>query len=181
MFGIAQAYAPVDQSSDSQPNSSSYDIIQGASSTPSISPILSYSHSRSPHVIDNQSFFPPVAAPSEPHVPTFPHFIKPLSQLIGLDEIFYLNRKNALTTPDLRLRNELLRSYTEYVHPFMPLLEIHDILEAIEGNGNLVSLLVFQRVMFAGAAFVDLRRLKNAGYATRREAREQFFRKARLL
>ncbi|KAK5154986.1 hypothetical protein LTR04_005881 [Oleoguttula sp. CCFEE 6159] len=53
--------------------------------------------------------------------------------------------------------------------------------KAVEGDGNLVSLLLFQCVMFAGTAFVDLRHLKNAGYASRREARKQFFQKTRLL
>ncbi|KAL2349854.1 fungal-specific transcription factor domain-containing protein, partial [Cryomyces antarcticus] len=152
-----------------------------ASSTLSTFPVSGRSTSRSPRVIENQNSFAPVAGPPEPVVPTPPHFIKPHPQQIGTDEIFYLNRKGALTLPDLGLRNELLRSYAEYVHPFMPLLDLQDFLEAVEGNGNFVSLLLFQCVMFAGTAFVDLRHLKNEGYATRREARKQFFRKTRLL
>ncbi|TKA68816.1 hypothetical protein B0A49_05829 [Cryomyces minteri] len=169
------------QSHNHQSSLSLHESIRRASSTISTFPILGRSHSQSPHVIDNHSFFAPIAAPPEPRIPTLPHFIKPLPQRIGLDEIFYLDRKGALTVPDLPLRNELLRSYAEYVHPFMPLLDLSDFLEAVEGDGNLVSLLLFQCVMFAGTAFVDLRHLKNAGYASRREARKQFFQKTRLL
>ncbi|TKA64215.1 hypothetical protein B0A49_11877 [Cryomyces minteri] len=59
----------------------------------------------------------------------------------------------------------------------MPVLDLQDFLEAVEGNGNVVSLLLFQCVMFAGTAFVDLRHLENEGYATRRQARKSFFQK----
>jgi hypothetical protein len=95
----------------------------------------------------------------------------------------YLQKKGALTLPDTGLRNELLRSYAQYVHPYMPLLDLKDFLTPIEKNdGNSVlSLLLFHAVMFAGTAYIDMRFLQAQGFATRKEARKVFFQRARLL
>uniref|UniRef100_A0A093V4N4 Cutinase transcription factor 1 beta n=1 Tax=Talaromyces marneffei PM1 TaxID=1077442 RepID=A0A093V4N4_TALMA len=65
----------------------------------------------------------------------------------------------------------------------LPVLDLHSFLEAVARNdpdAN-ISLLLFQAVMFAGTAFVDLRHLQAAGFKTRREARKAFFNNARLL
>jgi hypothetical protein len=81
------------------------------------------------------------------------------------------------------LRSEMLRAYVEFVHPYMPLLDLHDFLTVIDkqdGSNGKVSLILFQAVMFAGSAFVDMQHLRNAGYATRKEARKDFFQKTRV-
>jgi hypothetical protein len=113
-----------------------------------------------------------------------PRFIKPLPAKIGPDEISYLERKGALTVPRGTLRSEMLRAYVEFVHPYMPLLDLHDFLSMIDradGSKGKVSLILFQAVMFAGSAFVDMQYLRAAGYATRKEARKDFFQKTRIL
>lgn len=98
------------------------------------------------------------------------------------EDIEYLQRKGALTVPDTRLRNELLRSYVQYVHPYMPLLELKDFLSPIEKNdGNSpVSLLLFQAVMFAATAYIDMRFLHAQGFDNRKAARKVFFQRARV-
>jgi len=65
----------------------------------------------------------------------------------------------------------------------MPLLDLHGLIHAVEDNdeNNAISLLLFQAIMFAGIATVDIKYLKAAGYATRRVARRDFFQKTRLL
>ncbi|KAE9979715.1 hypothetical protein BLS_009528 [Venturia inaequalis] len=113
-----------------------------------------------------------------------PHYIKPLPARIGPDEAAYLEKKGALTIPGVTLRNELLKSYIEFVHPYMPLIDLYEFAMIVEsGNGMLgrISLILFQSVMFAGCAFVDMQHLHNAGYLTRKEARRDFFQKTRLL
>ncbi|KAI8936555.1 hypothetical protein NX059_006956 [Plenodomus lindquistii] len=113
-----------------------------------------------------------------------PRFIKPLPSRIGPDEISYLEMKGALTVPKGALRSEMLRAYIEFVHPYMPLLDLHDFLAIIDradGSQGKVSLILFQAVMFAGCAFVDMHHLHTAGYATRKEARKDFFQKTRIL
>ncbi|KAH6416953.1 hypothetical protein HBI14_106720 [Parastagonospora nodorum] len=113
-----------------------------------------------------------------------PRFIKPLPSKIGPDEISYLEKKGVLTVPKGTLRSEMLRAYVEFVHPYMPLLDLHDFLKMIDkqdGSNGKVSLILFQAVMFAGSSFVDMQYLHTAGYATRKEARKDFFQKTRIL
>lgn len=112
-----------------------------------------------------------------------PIYIKPLSDSLGVHEITFLKNKSALDTPGVELRDELVRCYAEFVHPFMPLLDLHNFFTTIEGkeSGNQISLFLFQAVMFSGVAFIDMNRLEKAGYASRRDARRKFFLKARLL
>jgi hypothetical protein len=112
-----------------------------------------------------------------------PFYIKPLPSRIGIDEIDYLDKKGALSVPRPGLRNELLRAYIEFVHPYMPLVDLYDFVMIVEsGNSNLgqISLILYQAVMFAGSAFVDMSHLHNAGYVSRKEARKDFFQKTRV-
>ena len=113
--------------------------------------------------------------PVQPTV-TLPRYIRALPPRIQIDDIEYLQKKGALTIPDTGLRNELLRSYAQYVHPYMPLLDLKDFLTPIEKNdGNSVlSLLLFHAVMFAGTAYIDMRFLQAQGFVTRKEARKVF-------
>jgi len=116
-------------------------------------------------------------------VADLPPFIKPLPAKIGPDEISYLEKKGALTLPKTTLRNEMLRAFIEFVHPYMPLLDLHDFLTVIDqpdGSLGKVSLILFQAVMFAGSAFVGMHHLRAAGYMTRKEARKDFFQKTRV-
>jgi hypothetical protein len=65
----------------------------------------------------------------------------------------------------------------------MPLIEVHELLQIInDGTGETgrISLLLFQAIMFAGTAFVDMEYLRVAGYSNRKAARKAFFQKARV-
>ncbi|KAH7080312.1 cutinase transcription factor 1 alpha [Paraphoma chrysanthemicola] len=122
--------------------------------------------------------------PQKASASDLPQFIKPLPAKIGPEEISYLEKKGALTVPKGALRSEMLRAYVEFVHPYMPLLDLHDFLTVIDksdGSNGKVSLILFQAVMFAGSAFIDMEHLRIAGYATRKEARKDFFQKTRIL
>lgn len=131
---------------------------------------------------DGRPYFPHLAA-SPYRAANLPLFIKPLPPRIGPDEVAYLEKKGALTLPDPGFRNELLRSYVEFVHPYMPLLDLQDfvsIVDQTDESAGRISLILFQAVMFAGSAFVDMSHLRKAGYSTRKEARKDFFQKARV-
>ncbi|KAE8330462.1 fungal-specific transcription factor domain-containing protein [Aspergillus sergii] len=112
-----------------------------------------------------------------------PDYIRGLPPRLQKEDIDYLAMKGALTVPDVRLRNELLKAYIHYVHTYMPLLDLEDFLQTIAQNDGIrrMSLLLFQAVMFAGTAFVDLKHLQAAGYSSRKAARKSFFQRARLL
>lgn len=126
----------------------------------------------------------PVVPPAPILKHKLPDYLKPLPQRMTSVDIDYLFAKGALSLPEISVRNALLRSYLEYVHPYMPLVEVHELLQIIdEGNGDSgrISLLLFQAIMFAGTAFVDIEFLRAAGYTSRKSARKAFFQKARVL
>jgi hypothetical protein len=113
-----------------------------------------------------------------------PAFIRPLPSRIAPEDVQYLYVKGALSLPPAPLQNALLRAYVEYVHPYMPLMELLEFLAMVDARDGLcgqVSLLQYQAVMFAATAFVDMDALREAGYATRKAARKAFFQKTRLL
>ncbi|KAJ5339102.1 hypothetical protein N7541_011070 [Penicillium brevicompactum] len=114
---------------------------------------------------------------------SLPDYIRGLPARLLKEDIDYLAIKGALTIPDETLRNELLKSYIHYVHTYMPLLDLEEFLQTIVQNDGIhrISLLLFQAVMFAGVAFIDMKHLQAAGYQTRKAARKVFFQRARLL
>ncbi|EED21803.1 C6 transcription factor, putative [Talaromyces stipitatus ATCC 10500] len=112
-----------------------------------------------------------------------PQFLKPVSPRIATEDVEYLRSKGALTIPEPSLRNELLKAYVQWVYSSLPVLDLHSFLASVAQNkpdAN-ISLLLFQAIMFAGTAFVDIRHLQAAGFKTRREARKAFFNNTRLL
>lgn len=112
-----------------------------------------------------------------------PPFIKPLPSKLAPEDVRYLHAKGALTLPGLPLQNALLRVYVEYVHPFMPLMELHEFLNVINNRDGLtgqVSLFLYQAVMFVASAFVESKFLKEAGYTSRKAARKAFFTRTRV-
>jgi len=124
-----------------------------------------------------------LVSPPQPLKHQLPGYLKPLPQRMTSVEIDYLYAKGALSVPENPVRNALLRAYVEFVHPYMPLIELHDTLKIIgddTGESGRISLLLFQAIMFAGTAFVDIAFLRSAGYSNRKSARKAFFQKARV-
>ncbi|KAI0525576.1 fungal-specific transcription factor domain-containing protein [Xylaria bambusicola] len=111
-------------------------------------------------------------------------FLRPLPSKFAPEDVDYLRAKGALSVPSFALQRALLRAYAEYVHPYMPLLDLHSflgIVDARDGSRGQTSLFLYQAVMFCATAFVSNKALKEAGYASRKIARRTFFSKARLL
>lgn len=111
-----------------------------------------------------------------------PRFLKPLPARMSPEDLEFLRIRGALAIPESGLRHELLRCYIKWVHSFMPVLNLHKFLLAIsqnDSNGN-ISLLLFQAVMFVATAFVDFKHLHDAGYSTRKKARQAFYNKLRV-
>lgn len=116
-----------------------------------------------------------------------PPYIRPLPPQLTAMDIGYLANKDALHIPDREFVKELLRTYADVVHPFMPVLDLESFVspvlhEAGTGQGNNpVSLLVFQAVMFVSVAFVGADFIRSRGYGGRKAARKAFFGRVRLL
>ncbi|KAF9775528.1 hypothetical protein IL306_006353 [Fusarium sp. DS 682] len=110
-----------------------------------------------------------------------PAGFKPLPTKVAAEDVRYLRSKGALSVPSVPLQSALLQAYVEYVHPYMP-LELFPFLNALsagDGRAGKASLLMYQAVMFAATAFVDIAALLEAGYEDRKAARKSFFQKTR--
>ncbi|KAK5056215.1 hypothetical protein LTR84_012768 [Exophiala bonariae] len=120
--------------------------------------------------------------PSKPEI-VLPQYIQPIPLRIMREDLDYLKTKGAFLIPEAAFRNELLRCYVQYVHPYLPIIDLGDFLSAIEKDepSDSISLLLFQAVMFAGTAYIDMRYLVAQGYVTRKAARKAFFQKVKLL
>ncbi|OJJ48121.1 hypothetical protein ASPZODRAFT_92402 [Penicilliopsis zonata CBS 506.65] len=112
-----------------------------------------------------------------------PRFFKPLPSRIPSEDREFLRFRGALTTPESGLRDELLRCYIRWVHGSLPILDLHRFLSIIAQNDphGKISLLLFQTVMFVGTAFVDIKHLQTAGFATRKLVQDEFYRRVKLL
>lgn len=141
-------------------------------------------------VLDNPSKIlgPMAASRSEPASLSYPFrpavFIKPLPAKLTAQDIHYLHVKGALDIPPLSLRRGLIRSYVRYVHPFMPVLDLPNLVqctcETFGAGPAPISILVFQAVMFAGLPFLELDKVKELGFSTKREARRVFQNRTRV-
>jgi hypothetical protein len=117
------------------------------------------------------------------HNVTLPPYIKPLPPSISDEDLEYLASKGALAVPTDELRNALLQSYIDFVHPYMPIVLLSHLIQVIEqgtGEGGTISLLLLQSIMFAGVAFVDAKCLTKGGFETRKIARRILFHRARV-
>jgi hypothetical protein len=167
-------------------------------------PIPSLSLAPPYHVVFGGSNFAPTSVPSQillsgcdgsnyikttrdhetaPRNSVIPSYISPLPKSLAAEDIEYLHAKGALTTPTAALRNQLIKSFVEYVYPFLPLINLEEFLRVVQddnGKGGQISLLVFQAVMHAGSGVVDMRYLQAAGYESRTTARQALFRKIKV-
>jgi hypothetical protein len=113
-----------------------------------------------------------------------PAFIRPLPERILSEDVRYLQAKGAFTLPTGRVQAALLRAYVEYVHPYMPLLDLHEFLDIVSAGDGLcgqVSLLLYQAVLFSATAYLSGDSLRELGFANRRAARRALFQRTRLL
>jgi hypothetical protein len=111
-----------------------------------------------------------------------PKYVRPLTSLPP-DDMAYLHAEGALDLPDGTLQNALLRAFFEYVHPYVPTLDLDSFLHCIEthdGSAGQISLLLLQAVFAAGTAHVELDHLRDAGFQTRKQARTAFMKKVRV-
>ncbi|GFP59081.1 cutinase transcription factor 1 beta [Trichoderma asperellum] len=104
------------------------------------------------------------------------------------EDIQYLRRKGALTLPPKRVMDEFVSNYFQLFHPFFPIIDKSSFLEgyyrndrsaALHSHGT--SLLLLQAIIFTASATVPASTLRDAGFTTRKDARNQLHRRARYL
>ncbi|KAJ9602866.1 hypothetical protein H2200_012646 [Cladophialophora chaetospira] len=112
-----------------------------------------------------------------------PCFIRPITSQRTYSYHDFLKSKDAFSIPALKLRNAIISRYVEFVYPQLPVIELHDVLNAVATNGKKgkISLLLFQSILLAGSAYVDIEYVFEAGYRSRLALREQLAERVRLL
>ncbi|KAG5819145.1 hypothetical protein H9Q74_000775 [Fusarium xylarioides] len=111
-------------------------------------------------------------------------FIKPLPDSIGWDGLCYLQQKGVLALPESSFQHALLLAYTKFVHPLLPVLELHDFFSALHPpryDRGKMSIFLYKAVLFAASSFVDERRFSQSSLFSREEASRKLFHDARLL
>lgn len=80
-----------------------------------------------------------------------PRYVKPIPSTIPSAGVQYPCQKTVFKIPAVSHRNELLRCYIQYVHPFELVVDLHHFLSTMWKNdaAERISLLLVQAIMFA--------------------------------
>jgi len=112
-----------------------------------------------------------------------PPFIRPITSQRTYCYHDFLKSKGAFRLPSPKLRNAILSRYIEFVYPQLPVIDVHEVLNAVATNGRQgqISLLLFQSILLAGSAHVDIEYVFDGGYRSRLALREELAERVRLL
>jgi hypothetical protein len=172
----------------SQEVSAPNDIPNSEGSIPPFNRSLSISESPSnaPSTAHTQAS-PDLATSHHSHNPAptmfqLPPYIRPPHSDMLADDLVLLVERGIFNLPEMAMRNELLRAYSNYVHPLLPIVDLRHVSKAIvsEETDLHLSLLLFYAIMACGTSFVDSNALESAGYLDRKAARKTFFEKAKV-
>ncbi|KAF6798183.1 C6 transcription factor [Colletotrichum sojae] len=109
------------------------------------------------------------------------HFLVPMPSIKALapEDVNYLRMKGAFTLPPARIRDELLRCYFHYVHPFAPILDASEFITEYEKGRR--SLLLLWSMFIAAASFIDDSLLTDDFYKSRRSLKRAMYQRAKAL
>ncbi|KAF5539793.1 cutinase transcription factor 1 beta [Fusarium napiforme] len=102
------------------------------------------------------------------------------------DDVYYLESRKCLSVPTPDALDDFIREYFLHVHPGLPLLDEAQFWDIYSGDkepcgGPTISLFLFQAMLFTSSSFVPFSTLKSLGFTSRRNARERYYRRAKLL
>ncbi|KAH7123514.1 fungal-specific transcription factor domain-containing protein [Dactylonectria estremocensis] len=119
------------------------------------------------------------------------HLFYPFLALTNLhnvphQDVNFLELQGCLRVPIRSLLDDFITQFFLHVHPILPLINEGDFWdmychEVDETPTTRISLLVFQAILFASCNFVSPSTMEALGYATIREMRASFHRRAKLL
>ncbi|KAK5051908.1 hypothetical protein LTR84_002711 [Exophiala bonariae] len=112
-----------------------------------------------------------------------PKFIVPIDSAKCNQHQAFLRCQGAFNVPEEKLCNAIITSYIHFVHPQLPVVDIHDLLQALATNGRdcKISILLFQCILLSGSTFVEMEHVTEAGFDSRMGLRKQLADRARLL
>ncbi|KAF5250112.1 hypothetical protein FANTH_4665 [Fusarium anthophilum] len=102
------------------------------------------------------------------------------------DDVQYLEYRRCLSVPTPDALDDFIREYFLHVHPGLPLLDEAQFWAVYSGDkvpygGPTISLFLLQAMLFTSCSFVPFSTLKCLGFTSRRNARENYYRRAKLL
>ncbi|KFZ17829.1 hypothetical protein V501_01538 [Pseudogymnoascus sp. VKM F-4519 (FW-2642)] len=112
------------------------------------------------------------------------HFLLPNGIVSSLDpeDLGYLRLKGAFVFPEARIRDELVRTYFHYVHPFFPIVDVQDFLPNHESAAlDRISAHLLWSMYLAASNFLEEDVVRAAGFTTRKEMKRSIYRKAKAL
>ncbi|KAL2839863.1 hypothetical protein BJX68DRAFT_279302 [Aspergillus pseudodeflectus] len=114
---------------------------------------------------------------------TYP-FVELRDCSLDRDDLTFLTAKGCLSIPDTQPLHEFVRNYFLYVHPGFPVLNEAEFWVSYTRSRvgySKIPLLVLQAVLFASSAYVTLSTIQACGFRTKTEARNAFYKRAKLL
>ncbi|KFY08332.1 hypothetical protein V492_06324 [Pseudogymnoascus sp. VKM F-4246] len=112
------------------------------------------------------------------------HFLLPNGIVSSLDpeDLDYLRLKGAFVFPEGQIRDELVRTYFHYVHPFFPIVDVQDFLSNHESAAlDRISAHLLWSMYLAASNFLVDDVVRAAGFLTRKEMRRSIYTKAKAL
>ncbi|OQV03619.1 Fungal specific transcription factor domain-containing protein [Cladophialophora immunda] len=129
--------------------------------------------------MESPSMTPGILNPISPDVdPDWTLFERPP---LPADDLEYLQKKGALIVPETALMVDLLTAYCNWIHPQLPIIDLHSFLRSLSGNGSKTSILLLQTVLFTGAAHITEEAINSYGFASRDCLQETLYQRAKLL
>ncbi|RVX67142.1 hypothetical protein B0A52_08576 [Exophiala mesophila] len=124
-----------------------------------------------------------VFADHESNKSGLPPYIAEVDKDIPMEDLNYLKAIGALDIPDSSLCLLAVQAYIQFVHPYLPCVDLQHFLSSIQSHGSSgrISLLLFQAVIFVALAFIDDRIMQNYNFQNTPEARKIFFRRVKAL
>ncbi|CAG9986528.1 unnamed protein product [Clonostachys byssicola] len=119
---------------------------------------------------------------------SFYHFVKlPTFTKMDPDAAQFLEKRGCLHLPAPPILEEIIQSYFLYFHPLVPLLVEQAFWEAYDGHGSAdplaraIPLFILQAMLFVSCPYVSLESLDRLGFRTVKEARAEFYSRAKTL
>ncbi|KAH7012816.1 putative Zn(II)2Cys6 transcription factor [Ilyonectria destructans] len=112
------------------------------------------------------------------------HFLLPngIVSLLDPDDLEYLQRKGVFAFPEPQVRDDLVRTYFHYVHPFLPILDAQDFLSQHESAAlDKIGPHLLWSMYLAACNFVEEDVVRRAGFPTRKKMKRSIYRKAKVL
>lgn len=112
-----------------------------------------------------------------------PSFIAPIKSRRCAQHWEFLYAQGAFDILEDKLRNVIVTSYVNFVHPQLPVVDIHELLQALATNGTdcTISIILLQAILLSGCSFVEMEYIKAGGYESRMTLRKQIADRVRLL